>query len=252
MFPMRPRSNLSNLPRNLLILIAAWPLTANAQQQWPYNIPPHMKYFPEDEAHVKRELSIQQRMAEEQPVIVRKMSADEGEKFYLEYWQFAADSDYFTGDHPRAPTNWGKRSLHEGDEQPANLSISVDPRAPLRLHGSVNEGQAFLSFAIRNILGKRDFQCPTGTQACTSINRPNSCCSTSDSCISIENTGLGDVGCCPQGQTCTGSVSSCDTAAGYSSCRGSSNGGCCIPNFTCQGIGCKFLRRALRDSVYHR
>jgi len=85
---------------------------------------------------------------------------------------------------------------------------------------------------------KRGYQCPVGTYSCASINQPYSCCASSETCINVPDTGLGPVGCCPKGSTCNGPVSPCDVSQGFTGCPGTSNGGCCIPGYSCDGIGC--------------
>lgn len=54
----------------------------------------------------------------------------------------------------------------------------------------------------------RDFQCPEGTHNCLQdLGLSNSCCAMGDVCVFIVNSGPGSVGCCPSGQTCTGTAS---------------------------------------------
>lgn len=226
---MRPPINLRELPASLLLLLSVWPQTVVPQEQSPYDHPPHRRYFPEDEVHVKRQHAVQSRLLQERPIAVRKMSLDEGEKFYLDYWEFESENQ----DKSR---RWINTFSVKDSNQISNASISTEPDVALRLlDADDNYGNRMMRMP-RNIF-KRDFQCPGGTNACLSINRPNSCCSTSSTCVLIEDTGLGDVGCCPSGKTCTGSVSTCP--ADYTSCPDSSNGGCCIPGYSCQDVGCK-------------
>jgi len=188
------------------------------------------------------------------PVGVRKMSDDPSEMFFLEYWHFNSEVRHeaiskalepiLRTEPPQAKAIAHRESSHMDvfsgttamDLFPAFLPHLIDDEMSLNLRNLPRE----------SIL-KRNFQCPTGTNACTSIGEPNSCCATNQVCMKITDTGLGDVGCCPSGQTCSGSVSSCDIARGYTSCPGSSNGGCCIPNYSCQGIGCKFS-----SNIVHR
>lgn len=129
-------------------------------------------------------------------------------------------------------------------EQLLNISATSNLKPPFFLHAdelwNLNEG---LLRWPRDLFSKRDYQCPTGTTNCSSIARPNSCCGQGQQCILVQNTGSGDVGCCPSGSTCGNAISTCNTAAGYSSCPSSSNGGCCIPGYTCDSIGCKFCTK---------
>ncbi|KAF2840811.1 hypothetical protein M501DRAFT_1014808 [Patellaria atrata CBS 101060] len=221
------------LPSSLITLILLFPPRGFSEESWPYNLPKDVKYFPEDEVHVKRDLELQRRLAVEQPVGVRKMSGDESEKFHLEYWQF-------DGSLPLTPEAPLLRRPHILGQEYGNVSMVDIPLPPFLLHSSQSnfEADSLLRFFRRDNIFRRSFECPSGTSSCSSISRPDSCCAAGESCMLIEDTGLGDVGCCPQGLSCSGGVSSCDTDAGYSSCPGSSNGGCCIPNFECQGVGC--------------
>ena len=85
-------------------------------------------------------------------------------------------------------------------------------------------------------LMKRDFQCPAGTDVCTGIDRPNSCCPSGLACQSITDSGSGDVGCCAEGGTC-GGVAKCGDD--QQSCPASQGGGCCVAGYSCAGVGCE-------------
>ena len=246
--------SLLSLPASLLLLISILPArTISTEPQWPYNLPPHVKYFPEDEHLVRRNVGIQQRLAGGQPTGVRKMSDDEGEMFFLEYWQFGPGEDAQSmedhGSHIlkrgipplRMP---GTHGTDEVDEQWANASMPHQPLPPFPLHyekqDKINPHNGWSPLSPRDFFfnhARRSFQCPTGTSACTSINRPDSCCATGEICQIITNTGLGDVGCCGQGLTCSGSVTNC--SSGNTPCPSAQGGGCCIPGFACVDVGCE-------------
>jgi hypothetical protein len=204
-----------------IIAICATP--ASAESQWPHNVPKHLKYFPDDEVHAKRGLSVKQRLQHEKPVGIKKMSLDEGEMFMLDNWIFASD----------AQQQSSRRSEHDDFG-----NGTCQARSPLRPHAT---NDVLARMRIRDVLMNRQFKCPDGTNSCESIGAPDVCCGTGSTCISTTGSNdAGDVGCCPDGQTCAGSVS-CDAASGYTSCPGSDNGGCCLPGFSCMGIGCKSL-----------
>ncbi|KAF1849864.1 uncharacterized protein K460DRAFT_350004 [Cucurbitaria berberidis CBS 394.84] len=208
--------SLLSLPSAFILLVCA--TSSSADAPWPHNLPGHVKYFPEDEVLAKRGLSIKEKLQKERPIGVKKMSVDEGEMFMLDNWIFASDLD--------------KRS----DSEDLGNGTS-QARSPLR---PLADEDFFSHIHIRNVLLKRQFKCPQGTNSCSSIGAPDVCCGTGSTCINVNgNTDAGSVGCCPQGQTCAGAIS-CDTTKGYSSCPNSSNGGCCLPGFRCQGIGCVF------------
>ncbi|KAJ5684699.1 uncharacterized protein N7477_001044 [Penicillium maclennaniae] len=119
---------------------------------------------------------------------IRKMSSDEGEKFFLSYYNFAGSTD-------------GNSTLSERDLDPKYEYPLLARSFPFQ-SALEKEGTAFG-------LETRDFKCPTGTNACTSIGRSNRCCSTGSTCEIVTDIGSGDVGCCPAGELCSGTVGSC-------------------------------------------
>lgn len=240
------------VPAPLLLLIASLPArTLSLETQWPYNLPPHMKYYPEDEALVRRNIGIQEKLASQRPIGLHKMSGDEGEMFFPEYWVFDSELKNAPANKPmerRTPfLRLPSEHQHSGiQEDLANSTWLYPLQASLSLHSDQQiESKRLLRKlhrlprALRYQLDERDFRCPGNTLSCTSINRPNSCCPSGESCQLITNNGLGDVGCCAQGQTCSQQVSTCQE--GYKSCPGSSGGGCCIPGYDCDGVGCMIL-----------
>ncbi|PYH46165.1 putative GPI anchored protein [Aspergillus saccharolyticus JOP 1030-1] len=166
---------------------------------------------------------------------VRKMSEDEGEKFFLDYWQF--DDNYALGnssDTPNGLASPARRSESLQTSEEVDFQPQSYPFNPSYSSGLDIEGRGWR--ANFSPLLRRDFRCPSGTSNCTSIDRPDSCCSTDDTCVLVKDTGSGDVGCCPKGKTCSGTIGAC--AEGYSSCPSSMGGGCCIPGYDCVSGGC--------------
>lgn len=163
-----------------------------------------------------RDDEITRRLSQDTIQGIRKMSADEGEKFFLSYYNFAESID-------------GNSTLSERD---------LDPEYEYPLIARSFPFQSALEIP-RNGLGleTRDFKCPTGTNACTSIGRSDRCCSTGSTCEIVTDTGSGDVGCCPGGEVCSGTVGSC--ASGYATCSEVLGGGCCIPGYECVSGGCE-------------
>ena len=194
-------------------------------------------------------------MAVQAPIAVRKMSGDEGEKFFLDYWEFgddAKDTNYFgsslarsqpSGDNgldDTARTNGGN-TMYDSNED----NVSTDQDTCHTYSPAIAVHQQQWSWAgrliARNLLRKRQFQCPQGTTECSDIQRSDSCCAIGESCVIVDDSGIGDVGCCPEGASCSGSPSDCDEDAGFSSCPNSPNGGCCVPGYRCQDEGCECL-----------
>ncbi|EFQ96682.1 hypothetical protein MGYG_08605 [Nannizzia gypsea CBS 118893] len=152
----------------------------------------------------------------EYPFLVRKMSDNPGQKFFAHYWRLGnSDSNIVSS---------GEEAEHSTD------GTSLNARSPLLLRHHPLPGVG------RSVLGKRGFECPAGSAPCTSINRPKSCCQTGDVCLIVKDTGLGDVGCCPKGQDCSGQLISCPK--GYATCPANLGGGCCTPGYTCVAEGC--------------
>jgi hypothetical protein len=212
--------SLLSLPPAIIALLCA--TSTAAESQWPHNVPKHLKYFPEDEVHVKRAVELRERLQHEKPIGMKKMSLDEGEMFMLSDWIFASDA---------APPSSKKAPDSELFEN--GTSQALPPLRP------ISGEDYFARMHIRDVLLKRQFKCPDGTTSCESIGSPDVCCGTGSSCLKLDsNSDAGSVGCCPEGDKCAGSVS-CDEASGYTSCPNADNGGCCLPGFKCQGIGCK-------------
>jgi hypothetical protein len=252
--PMRPVSFVLSLPAALLLLVNSFALRTAGQRSfpWPFNPPAHEGYHPPHTDLIQHDAAIQERLIQQPPAGVRKMSDDEGEKFLMEYWLF--DEQFSEGDagesynHTQKPKARDSGQMTDGNKDVWTNGSSF-LRPPFPLHAGEDEGVLFLlpfghAFeASRDLLSplrKRSFQCPSGTAPCTSINRPNSCCHTGDTCQLVTDTGLGDVGCCPGNQRCSGVLSSCDK--GYGSCPNNPGGGCCIPGFSCVDEGCKSLQ----------
>ena len=179
---------------------------------------------------------------EARPIAVRKMSDDEGEMFFPEYWTFEASSQDNVN-MPQNPTLDKRKPVlpppdHESsDLLLQNASILPPLQAPFALHSN----EPILPLLRRLIpLQARQFGCPANSNPCTNIDRPNSCCPADQMCQRITNTGNGDVGCCAIGQSCSQELTSCQD--GYESCPGAQGGGCCVPGSSCMGIGCKSAR----------
>ena len=224
---MAPWLRLATLPSSLLALIATSIPPVSSQDlapQWPYNLPADVKYFPEDEVLIKRDVDIQQKLQRILPNGVRKLSGDVGEKFYMEYWGFEQEQD---------EQDWNTYSSW------TNTTIWISSDLPMRIHDQEQSSRLLKHLPGWHLFSKRDFQCPSGTSACTSINRPNSCCAAGYTCQLVQETSSsqGDVGCCPNGKTC-GNALSTNCASGYTSCPNNPGGGCCLPGYACYDVGC--------------
>ncbi|KAI3322465.1 hypothetical protein HD806DRAFT_126371 [Xylariaceae sp. AK1471] len=198
------------------------------------------------------------------PTAVRKMSLDEGEKFMPEYYAFASLDLY--RESPQVPPQLLAREVLTPEEEAllttnssTALALAFKPPFPRhydyqglgarnKVRGSGGQGRqpkeekapGSLYRRAREALARlqgRDFTCPGGTHVCSNINQPNYCCTDGTTCFVVENApDAGNVGCCPDGQTCGGSVAAC--ADGNTACPAAEGGGCCIPGFVCANIGC--------------
>lgn len=183
-----------------------------------------------------------------------KMSDDPGEKFYMEYWQYEEALQQSNTSNVASTRPLRIRDEQEEGVLLANASASTSYRTPFALHTDDNFAMHHLeargripsreaAAAALAALQKRQFLCPTGTSSCSSIGYPNSCCATDETCFTIQDTGLGSVGCCPSGATCGGTISACNapnTPCAENQGGNYEGGGCCIPNYVCAGVGCKF------------
>lgn len=175
------------------------------------------------------------------PTAIRKMSPDAGEKLLQEYLAFA-EEDQVAG----IVTAGG-----EEDPLAANSSAPMPYFAPFAPHFDpgldVRDGTGGGGASGRDLserakdaiarLEKRGYACPTGTSNCSSVGYPNSCCQTGTECVQITDTGLGPVGCCPVGISCSGSIACSGSQEG---CPSDIGGGCCIDGYVCASIGCKW------------
>jgi hypothetical protein len=216
---MRPFAVLPTLPASLLLLVAA-------------------------------QASLAQADAQRLPTAIRKMSPDAGEKLLYEHYAFGPEDEVVQVGSKAQPATLAKAVLAPQEEEllAANSSAAIAFRAPFAPHfeshlaargdGSVAGGWQLFQRAVDVVarLEKRQFACPTGTSDCSAIGFPNSCCQAGTDCVQITDTGLGPVGCCPEGISCTGSIACSGSQQG---CPSDIGGGCCIDGFVCASIGCE-------------
>lgn len=234
---MRPSTLFARLPASLLLLVAAQVIQVHAD-------------------------------AQRLPTAIRKMSPDAGEKLLHEYYAFGGEVEVAQVGTQAQPAMLAKGVLDVEEEKllAANSSASVSFRAPFAPHfdsqlaARRNEGSTsgwHLFQRAKDVvarLEKRQFACPTGTSDCSAIGFPNSCCQAGTECVQITDTGLGPVGCCPDGISCTGSIACSGSQQG---CPSDIGGGCCIPGFVCASIGCEWSRcirylKRLTDKAHRR
>ncbi|RAL61352.1 hypothetical protein DID88_009488 [Monilinia fructigena] len=228
---MRLSSQIFGLPTSILLLFVSQTLSAHAidYERFPVQLPrdltAHLKYWIYGPAKGNDgESENGDIVVSRSPVGILKMSEDEGEKFFMEYWRFGGE-DTQSGLDGRAGS-LRERDLKEEARLVMNSSMSLSFRSPFALHTDDHSGSLDYeeirargkdSAAALAILEKKAFQCPTGTSDCSAIGYPNSCCATDETCFQITDTGLGSVGCCPSGGNCGGTITNCAFAK-YSLC----------------------------------
>ena len=223
---MHTMTRLLALPTSLLLLLTT---TIKAQEvPWPHNLPRHAKYYPEDEPHIQRHIEAQQKLAWQEPVGMKKLGDDPGEKFYLHYWDFGETQ---AGDEIDETVS-RRLAYHDELGQCGNASRLL-PAIGQHTNHDRHPGSLF-----SRSLFARGFNCPSGTTSCSNIGS-DLCCQSGETCV---NTAEG-VGCCPAGASCGDQVGDCDAAAGYTSCPGAGEG-CCIPGASCVDEGCAFYGTA--------
>ncbi|KAL8740337.1 MAG: hypothetical protein Q9190_006947, partial [Brigantiaea leucoxantha] len=133
------------LPTSLLLLIASAPLsTLSIDAQWPYNLAPHVKYFPGDEPIIKRNVEIQERLQYQSPIALRKMDSDEGKMFFLEYWQFDTTHQIESRPVPSSMPGGGQAESEGALEAWTNASMEHPFQAPLARHFDPDEPERFV------------------------------------------------------------------------------------------------------------
>ena len=240
---MLPLAALQLIPASLLIFI----VTQALENPLSFGLRHFSRSKPGHGLWTRREGTENMHDMTEVPITVRKMSNDQGEMFYPEYWQFESETNGASKlelDRRRDTA----RSLEPLEDESvlkdwANVSMPQPLQAPYSLHTNRQfDTRPLFSRLLRSpgtifAHNSRDFSCPSGTSSCASINRPNSCCAADLVCQLTTDAGLGDVGCCKPGQLCGQEVSGCP--AEDLTCPDSLGGGCCIPGSLCLGVGCK-------------
>ncbi|KAF8423251.1 hypothetical protein EV426DRAFT_137740 [Tirmania nivea] len=223
---MQPRKHIStaSILAPLLLLAPAlvassmpWPFANDANPQ-----SPAIKYWPhgtkpseETIQALKHQHELRSLPRNAAPVAVRKMPPEESEKFYHYSDPFVRSiPGYFSPEE-------------EVSVLGARSADSSDPFFGL---------QAPHYGAPLPQLLKRQFSCPANHYACDSINAPAYCCRVDEQCIKIQDTGMGTVGCCPDGQKCEGPLKDCNSD--QVTCDASQGGGCCVKGYQCSPNGC--------------
>ena len=240
------------LPVSLLCNAAGWQAyaTSTDPRPWANFLSPFRDNKALSERLDKNGVEMSKTISQRKATQVRKMSGNENEMFLPHFWTFEP-----AGDDVGEGKNLGKQdstafsdalnsSVYSSLDW-SNASVVYPLQAPFALHreDQIRKDPIFGGIPRGLLRRQSGFKCPSTSSDCSSIGRPNSCCSNGLVCQLIQDNGQGDVGCCAEGETCDGAV---QCAQGYSGCPGNNGGGCCLPGFECFGIGCKsWLLRAL-------
>ncbi|KAK2034669.1 hypothetical protein LX32DRAFT_578732 [Colletotrichum zoysiae] len=168
----------------------------------------------------------------EHPAAIRKMPPNAGEKLLPDDLSFSNDV-FVTPLSPREELVAARMA-----DDPLFYNASLPYRPPFAEHfDSANHGWGHLRRAaeVLHILEARQ-SCPTNMNSCDGIGSPTKCCMSNEFCVRVQDEQVGNVACCPSGASCGGAVGICPS--GTTSCDAKLGGGCCIPGYVCQGLGC--------------
>lgn len=162
------------------------------------------------------------------PTAVKKQSPDSSEKILAEHLAFAP----FLHVGPVVGS-----SFVSGQDSDESNNGTARFYPPFARHIDETEESLLRRAAEALALLEKRSSCPSGMNSCADQGSPNKCCQTGTYCTDVPDTDVGHVACCPNGSTCGGGVGKCPSDA--TSCAAALGGGCCIPGYVCQGVGCK-------------
>lgn len=164
------------------------------------------------------------------PTAIRRQSPDSNEKILAEHLAFPSSLQV-------GPV-LGSPSFLDDQALPSNGTARFYPA--FAQHIDEREETILRRAAQALDLLQKRAACPAGMISCADSGSPNKCCQEGTYCTAVPDTDVGHVACCPNGLTCGGGVGKCPADA--TSCAAALGGGCCIPGYICQGIGCKLRR----------
>lgn len=176
----------------------------------------------------------------EHPGLIRKMSPNAGEKLLPNDLAFTPNDVFGTiNTTPLSPREELLAARMADDNFLSNTSFSYRPPFAEHHDSTTSIGWESLRRAVEalHILEKRQ-SCPTTMNSCEYIGAANKCCLSNEVCVKVVDEHVGNVACCPKGAACSGAVAACPS--GTTSCDAEMSGGCCIPGYVCQGVGCKY------------
>ncbi|KAG8418038.1 hypothetical protein J3458_005479 [Metarhizium acridum] len=163
------------------------------------------------------------------PIAIKKQSPGSGEKILREHLAFAPLPQV----RPVVASSFFD-VLSDEPHQDVDGTSRFYPPFVKHLHEA--EDDVLRRAAEALALLERRSSCPSGMNNCAQQGSPNKCCQQGTYCTDVPDTDVGHVACCPNGSTCGGEVGTCPSGA--TSCAAALGGGCCIPGYVCQGVGC--------------
>ncbi|KAH7149421.1 hypothetical protein B0J13DRAFT_551459 [Dactylonectria estremocensis] len=166
------------------------------------------------------------------PTAIKKLAPNSHEKLLAEHLAFAAIP--VLGPRDTVSSLWDEGQNRERDA--AADSTTQRYRPAFARHLNHAESAYLRRAAARALLLHRREACPAGTSSCADIGSSDKCCQEGTYCVSVEDSSVGNIACCPDAASCGGGVGACPSGA--TSCSEDLGGGCCIPGYVCEGAGC--------------
>ncbi|KAF5025252.1 hypothetical protein F66182_2718 [Fusarium sp. NRRL 66182] len=167
------------------------------------------------------------------PTAVRKLAPGSNEKLLREHLAFAPL--YIPS--PREAAAAAISFLDKQDDKILALNNTERFYRPAFAPHSRESSDTLLRRAAEVLaLLQRRSDCPSGMNSCSDIDSEVKCCQDGTYCVDVGDAVAGGIACCPDGASCGGGVGSCPDGA--TSCSEELGGGCCIPGYVCQGLGC--------------
>jgi hypothetical protein len=168
------------------------------------------------------------------PIAIRKVAPGSHDKLLREHLAFAPLHSLT----PREAAAAAISFLEEQDGKLVSLNGTERSYRPAFAPHSEESHESLLRRAAEVLaLLQRRSSCPKGMNSCSDIDSEVKCCQEGTYCVNVGNTVAGGIACCPDGASCGGGVGACPDGA--TSCSAELGGGCCIPGYVCQGLGCE-------------
>ncbi|KAJ4265600.1 hypothetical protein NW762_004894 [Fusarium torreyae] len=167
------------------------------------------------------------------PTAVKKLAPGSNDKILREHLAFAPL-------HILSPRQAADAAISflddQDDELLAHNGTARFYRPAFAPHSEESRDTLLRRAAEALALLQRRSSCPKGMNSCSDIDSEVKCCQDGTYCVDVGSAVAGGIACCPDGASCGGGVGACPDGA--TSCSEELGGGCCIPGYVCQGLGC--------------